>query len=220
MEEKEKQESVEQEQQAGVETKQEESAKIPTSAEGTTDQVKGKKHQTFFLVLLFVVFLAFVYFLPEITSLIKKQQQEQELKASERDGTMRCTFTREGENVDYDIEQVFTYEDNSLKKSTITTTNRVKGNSAESNIVNAEQSCENLKQSLALINGITIDCQGSEMNQVTTETIDYTILDLNDLTSNVAELGGFAPEYELNQNMNTIERGLEQNGYTCSRTEY
>ena len=58
------------------------------------------------------------------------------------------------------------------------------------------------------------------MNQVTTETIDYTILDLNDLTSNVAELGGFAPEYELNQNMNTIERGLEQNGYTCSRTEY
>ena len=78
MEEKEKQESVEQEQQAGVETKQEESAKIPTSAEGTTDQVKGKKHQTFFLVLLFVVFLAFVYFLPEITSFIKKQQQEQE----------------------------------------------------------------------------------------------------------------------------------------------
>lgn len=224
MEEKEKKETVENEKPAVVETKKEELPSVPEKEKEEPKQPekqeKGKKNQTIFLILLFVVFLAFIYFLPEITSFIKKQQNQQEITETNKSGTMQCHFTREGESIDYDIEQSFTYEENKLKKSTITTTNQMKSNSTNSDIVNAQASCEVLKQSLASINGISIDCQGNETEQTTVETIDYTVLNLEDLTANIAELGGFAPEYELDQNINTIEKSLEQNGYSCSRIEY
>ena len=56
--------------------------------------------------------------------------------------------------------------------------------------------------------------------QKTTQVIDYTKFDVEQVTTNIAEYNGFYPEYQLDQSIASIKKNLEEAGYSCQAREY
>ena len=126
------------------------------------------------------------------------------------------------DNINYNYEITFNYVRNRLRNSTMVTTNRLADTATDTSILTErENACEALQAVLQENNiGMTASCSVSAAVQVTTQTINYEELDMDFITSNIAEFEGFYPEYELNESVTVIEQELENNGYTCQRNEY
>lgn len=194
---------------------------VPTSVKPEENNTVNKKGHPVFLVLLMVFLFAFVFFLPDITEYITNYMNEKNGVNELKSGRMNCSFSNSTENIDYTYNLTFRYEKNRLKSSTSVTTNRLADSATDSNILTErENSCQLLKTFLDENDiGMTAECSVSAAVQITTQNIDYKKLDIDFISSNLAELEGFYPEYELDESVTTIENDLENSGYTCERIE-
>lgn len=209
--------------QTPIDNKQQANENIPTAVKEETNTTgKQKKGHPIFLVLLMIFLFAFVYFLPDITKYITNYMNEKSGVNELKSGKMICTYENTTDNINYKYEATFNYEKNRLKSSTMVTTNRLADTATDTSILTErENACEALQTVLQENNiGMTASCSVSAAVQVTTQTIDYEKLNMNFITSNIAEFEGFYPEYELNESVTVIEHDLENNGYACSRNEY
>lgn len=196
---------------------------IPTAVKVEENATgKQKKGHPIFLILLMLALFAFVYFLPDITAYVTNYINEKTGVNELKSGRMTCTYTNATDNINYNYEATFNYEKNRLKSSTMVTTNRLADTATDTGILaERENACEALKTVLDENNiGMTASCSVSAAVQVTTQTINYEILNMDFITSNIAEFEGFYPDYELDQSVTTIEQELENRGYTCNRNEY
>ena len=197
--------------------------KIDTSVNPETNTTgKQKKGHPIFLVLLILFLFAFVYFLPDITEYVTNYMNEKTGVTELKDGTLKCTYSNSTDNINYNYEATFSYVKNRLRRSTMVTTNRLADTAIDNSILTTrENACQALKTVLDENDiGMTASCSVSAAVQVTTQTIDYEKLNMDFITSNIAEFEGFYPEYELDESVTTIEQDLENHGYTCVRNEY
>lgn len=194
---------------------------VPTNVKPENNKNNKKSGHPVFLVLLMIFLFAFVYFLPEITDYITNYMNEKNGVNELKSGTMTCTYKDSTDSIDYSYELTLNYEKNRLKKSRMVTTNRLSDTATDSNVLSdKEDSCEFLRTVLEENDiGMTASCSVSAAVQVTTQTIDYKTLDMDFITSNIAEFEGFYPEYELNESVTEIGNELESNGYSCVRNE-
>ena len=58
--------------------------------------------------------------------------------------------------------------------------------------------------------GISASCNVTAAMQETIQNIDYNKLDLDFISSNIAEFEGFYPEYELDQSVRAIEKRFRE----------
>ena len=190
------------------------------NSQGNTGSKKKKGHPIF-LVLLMLFLFAFVFFLPEISQFITDYKNEKTGVNELKSGTMSCTFRNSTDNLDYTYDLSFKYDKNRLKSSRMTTTSRLADTATNSSVlIEKEDSCQFLKTVLDENDiGMSADCSVSAAVQITTQNIDYEKLNMDFITDNITEFEGFYPEYELNQSVTTIEKELENNGYTCERNE-
>ena len=199
--------------------------KVVVNEEKTTTETKktkkNKQGHPIFLFLLIIFLFAFVFFLPDITNFINDYKAEKTGANELKSGKMSCTMTNTTNNLNYTYDIILTYEKNRLKESTMTTTSRLSDNATDSSILTEKQdSCLLLKNYLDENNiGMKVNCNVTAALQTTEERIDYRTLDLDFISSNIAEFEGFYPEYELDESVSAIETELTNSGYTCTRTE-
>mgnify|MGYP004560510477 FL=1 len=177
------------------------------------------------LLILFIIFLfAFVYFLPEISQFIEdyKRQKSGVEDGSMKSGTMTCTLTRDNnDNLSTIYETTFTYTKNKLKKTEQVISYKLKDDATSTvTLDESENECQNLKSALSTVSGIDISCSKTAVLQKTTQVIDYTKFDVEQVTTNIAEYNGFYPEYQLDQSIASIKKNLEEAGYSCQAREY
>ena len=185
---------------------------------------KGNPISTILLVLFIIFLFAFVYFLPEISQFIEdyKKQKSGVEDGSMKSGTMTCTLTKD--NTDslstiYDI--TFTYTKNKLKKTEQMTSYKLKDDATSTDTLDdSENECQNLKSALTDVTGIDVSCAKTAVLQKTTQIIDYTKFNAEEITTNIAEYKGFYPEYQLDQSIAGIRKNLEEVGYSCQAREY
>lgn len=178
-----------------------------------------------FILFLFIIFLfAFVYYLPEISQYIEdyKKAKSGIEDGSMKSGTMTCTLTKDNkDNLSTIYETTFTYTKNKLKKTEQVTSYKLKDDATSTAILDeSENECQELKSSLTGVSGIDVSCSKTAVLQKTTQVIDYTKFNAEEVTTNIAEYKGFYPEFQLDQSVAGIRKNLEDAGYSCQTRDY
>ncbi len=178
-----------------------------------------------FILFLFIIFLfAFVYYLPEISQYIEdyKKAKSGIEDGSMKSGTMTCTLTKDNnDNLSTIYETTFTYTKNKLKKTEQITSYKLKDDATSTTTLDeSENECQELKSALVGVSGVEVSCSKTAVLQKTTQTIDYTKFNAEEITTNIAEYKGFYPEYQLDQSIAGIRKNLEETGYNCQAREY
>ena len=193
--------------------------------QSSNDNLKNNKKKSghpIFLVILIIFLFAFVFFLPQITDFITDYKNKKSGANDLKSGTMVCKMTLNATNINYEYSLTFKYKENKLESSSAVTTSRLADNATDNSILNSKQEdCLALKKVVDEHNiGMNTSCEVTAVMQRTTQDIDYNTLDLDFITANIAEFGGFYPEYELDQSARAIEKELTNSGYTCQKNEY
>lgn len=178
-----------------------------------------------FILFLFIIFLfAFVYYLPEISQYIEdyKKAKSGIEDGSMKSGTMTCTLTKDNkDNLSTVYETTFTYTKNKLKKTEQVTSYKLKDDATSTATLDeSENECQELKSALTGVSGIDVSCSKTAVLQKTTQVIDYTKFNAEEVTTNIAEYKGFYPEFQLDQSVAGIRKNLEDAGYSCQTREY
>lgn len=178
-----------------------------------------------FILFLFIIFLfAFVYYLPEISQYIEdyKKAKSGIEDGSMKSGTMTCTLTKDNkDNLSTIYETTFTYTKNKLKKTEQVTSYKLKDDATSTATLDeSENECQELKSALTGVSGIEVSCSKTAVLQKTTQSIDYTKFNAEEVTTNIAEYKGFYPEFQLDQSVAGIRKNLEDAGYSCQAREY
>ena len=178
-----------------------------------------------FILFLFIIFLfAFVYYLPEISQYIEdyKKAKSGIEDGSMKSGTMTCTLTKDNkDNLSTIYETTFTYTKNKLKKTEQVTSYKLKDDATSTATLDeSENECQELKLALTGVSGIEVSCSKTAVLQKTTQVIDYTKFNAEEVTTNIAEYKGFYPEFQLDQSVAGIRKNLEDAGYSCQTREY
>lgn len=178
-----------------------------------------------FILFLFIIFLfAFVYYLPEISQYIEdyKKAKSGIEDGSMKSGTMTCTLTKDNkDNLSTIYETTFTYTKNKLKKTEQVTSYKLKDDATSTATLDeSEKECQELKSALTGVSGIDVSCSKTAVLQNTTQSIDYTKFNVEEVTTNIAEYKGFYPEFQLDQSVAGIKKNLEDAGYSCQAREY
>lgn len=178
-----------------------------------------------FILFLFIIFLfAFVYYLPEISQYIEdyKKAKSGIEDGSMKSGTMTCTLTKDNkDNLSTIYETTFTYTKNKLKKTEQVTSYKLKDDATSTAILDeSENECQELKSALTGVSGIDVSCSKTAVLQKTTQVIDYTKFNAEEVTTNIAEYKGFYPEFQLDQSVAGIRKNLEDAGYSCQTRDY
>jgi len=178
-----------------------------------------------FILFLFIIFLfAFVYYLPEISQYVEdyKKAKSGIEDGSMKSGTMTCTLTKDNkDNLSTIYETTFTYTKNKLKKTEQVTSYKLKDDATSTAILDeSENECQELKSALTGVSGIDVSCSKTAVLQKTTQVIDYTKFNAEEVTTNIAEYKGFYPEFQLDQSVAGIRKNLEDAGYSCQTRDY
>lgn len=205
-----------------------EKVKEQPNNENIQQEVVVKKKSGFFsrfILFLFIIFLfAFVYYLPEISQYIEdyKKQKSGVEDGSMKSGTMTCTLTKDNnDNLSTIYETTFTYTKNKLKKTEQVTSYKLTDDATSTvTLDESENDCQALKSALSDVSGIEVSCSKTAVLQKTTQSIDYTKFNAEQVTTNIAEFKGFYPEFQLNQSVAAIRKNLTDSGYSCQAREY
>lgn len=180
------------------------------------------KFKSFMLVVFLIFLLAFIIFLPEVSSFmdgIFGGKNSDPLVSDPTTGVMECTYSESGMNLDVDYVRKFEYTDNKLNSVILETTTRGDINEDEKTLNSYNSSCLKLKKDVANLNGINISCDYSDGKLVRTENIDLQKYDSEKLESFYAEEGLELVSYQNGQDIDEIKTAMAQSGFSCIKKE-
>ena len=171
------------------------------------------------MVVFFVFLIAFVLFLPEITSIINlrfsKNNDDKWVKIT--DGSLNCYLNTNTTNLDKRHEYRFNFKNNKLERLEYTVTTKGDPTLDAKSLDKLAGICKQLSQDTESIIGVTVRCNYTEGKLVETQSFDLKDLDMAEVRSSYAEAGGTNPEYPYGQDMDLIESSLKASGYDCKR---
>ena len=182
-----------------------------------TPPSKGK---TVALILFFIFLLAFIIFLPEISTFMSKMQAGNQEEGPQKitTGKLTCNYSTNTANLDKDYRLVFMFTDNKLEKLDYSTTTKGDPSLDAETMDDLADKCKLLKEFTNSVAGISVSCDYSEGKLIERQSFDYASLDTDGLDSAYAEAGGTNPQYVSGQDMDGIEKNMNASGYTCERT--
>ena len=177
------------------------------------------KAKTFGLIFLFVMLIAFVIFLPDISNIISQFQSKGELEEDVviTTGRLSCDLNNSTTNLDRNYEYTFTFKDSKLEKSDLTITTRGDVSLDETELNQLASSCREIQDLTKSMKGFSVSCDYSVGKLVERQIYDLQNVDMEQVTSAFAESGGSHPEYLYGEDINLIERNMISSGYSCRR---
>ena len=177
------------------------------------------KAKTVSLILFFIFLIAFIIFLPEITTMVNKFKagNQENANAKITTGRLVCTDSTNTTNLDKDYKLTFGFTDNKLEKLDYNSTTRGDPTADAKTLDELAERCKLLKQFTASIEGISVSCDYSEGKLMEKQSFVYADLDEEKLTAAYTEAGGTYPQYQNGQDMDSIEKNMNASGYSCER---
>ena len=171
------------------------------------------------LILFFLFLIAFIIFLPQITTMVDMYKAGQIEQANEKivDGRLICTYDTNTTDLDKGYRLVFSFTGNKLEKLDYMVTTKGNPTLDASTMDDLAERCKKLKETTGGINGINVSCDYSEGKLIEKQGFTYAEIDAEQLDSAYSEAGGTYPQYTNGQDMDSIETGMNASGYTCKR---
>ena len=177
------------------------------------------KFKVFILLVFFALLIAFIIFLPDISSMIRNYRNGETYQKEEiiTTGKLICTLNTNTTDLDKEYEFDFSFTDSKLKKTKYIVNTR--GDvTTESTLDVLAENCKNLKNETSELEGISIRCEYTENRLIETQVFDLETVDVEKLTTAYTEAGGILPSYKLDQDIDGIEKNMKASNYTCERT--
>ena len=182
------------------------------------DYTPPSKAKVFLLVSFFIVLVLFIIFLPQISSMLSNPssainyQKQEEITT----GRLICTLSTNTTSLDKEYENVFDFTDKKLKRTKFIINTR--GDStAESDLDELAEKCNNLKTETDGIDGFSVRCDYSDGKLIETQVYNLETIDNEKLDAAFTEAGGVLPTYQYDQDIDGIEKNMKASGYTCER---
>ena len=211
---------------ARIETNNVEKPKIQTAAFETEHKKIDKKTGThdgpskgvsFALIVFFILLIAFVFFLPNISEYMRVWKENANMTEI-TSGKLICTYSRTSDKLNFDYTQTFEFTDKALYK--LTYKEDVSGSEDDTKeIVKLYNDCNNIEKVSITLKGITVSCNYLNTKLTKTEVFSYNEIgdDNSDIKTAYVEGGGNYPEFKFKENIDDIEVSVKQAGYTCEK---
>lgn len=189
----------------------------PNNQTNTPKEEPPKKGGNFKYVLAFIFLVgivAFVFFLPEVTTYVESKKKGDNYSATSQieNGTLTCTLDKTSDETDTTYEIDYTFNNKKLLTTNIITTIE----STNATYLNKrKQECDNALQISANIPGVRIDSSLSVGILTINEMFTHKNIDNNRLTQYV-EAGGTYPEFKYGKNVYDIQTNMVKKGYDCT----
>lgn len=183
---------------------------VVNNKEEFDDNIGPSKGKVAVLLIFFILVLAFVVFLPDISSIIKTGKIS---SASNEvvNGVLSCSMSKSLDNTEITYEMNFSFTNKKLQVSTF----NIITESEDKKIINEKYlECKNIEEISNKTSGIDVSCSSSSSIITMRENYTYNIIDTNNLTK-FTEAGGTYPEHEFEQDIYDIKSSMIKNGYDC-----
>ena len=176
------------------------------------------------MIILFLGIVAFVYFLPDISEMMEKKNEESSSYQEEEDisekektvsGDLVCSLETSDERFDTEYRLEFHYTDSELEKTklVVTTKGDASLDGAALDVLNLN--CQNLKNEVLQLEGISVSCNYTAGKLVETQTYDLARINQEEATPFFAEAGGTYLEYPYHHSIHKIQEDMTASEYTC-----
>ena len=172
------------------------------------------------LLFFFALIIAFIIFLPQISSYIRNYNSgtsyEKEKEEVITTGKLVCNMNTNTLYLDKEFEFDFSFADSKLKRTKYIV--YTKGDSTtEALLDETAEKCKLLKEETQELDGVTIKCDYSDGKLSETQIFELEVVDTEKLTAAFTEAGGILPSYKYDQSIDDIETNMKASGYTCER---
>ncbi|MBQ8131997.1 MAG: hypothetical protein IJ193_05860 [Bacilli bacterium] len=190
-------------------------------------KVEYKEPGFFRKALMFIIIgalFAVVFFLPDITSFLEAHNQSGNVDEPITEkvitsGTLTCEKSDNDKNYDYIHTFDFDFEKSQLSELNYSLTTKGSVATDVDDLTALYKTCKSLSSEFAnTAIGTTVSCDLIGATYVTSYHIDYALFDDSVAEPILTKYKTKLPEYEENQNIDDIQRNLENDGYTCDRS--
>ena len=189
-----------------------------------SDKKSGKKTSNLKMYLSFIflaLLILMIVFLPEINTFVHDFFNKKEAKntPSITSGHLICTLETNDSNFNYEYETDFSFKDSKLYKLTLTTKTVGDLNLDATDLSGLNASCQLLQFQTSKFEGVEVMCDLEGNTFTNTQTLDYEILNRDEVTTAYLEAGGIYPDYKYEENIDDIEKDMNAQNYSCARYE-
>ena len=189
-----------------------------------SDKKSGKKTSNLKMYLSFIflaLLILMIVFLPEINTFVHDffNKKEAENTPSITSGHLICTLETNDSNFNYEYETDFSFKDSKLYKLTLTTKTVGDLNLDATDLSGLNASCQLLQFQTSKFDGVEVMCDLAGNTFTNTQTLDYEILNRDEVTTAYLEAGGIYPDYKYEENIDDIEKDMNAQNYSCARYE-
>ena len=175
------------------------------------------KGNTIMLIIFFIVLILFVVFLPDLQNLIALYKSGPVEVEEITTGTLVCTLESSTVNLDRTITRKFGFVDNKLQNAKFETVIRGDASLDEEALDELNAACEQIKENVEGIEGVTVSCNYEEGKLEERESFDYATYDVEKTSAAYTEAGGSVLEFTFEQDINQVMTNMRQGGFTCNK---
>lgn len=185
------------------------------------DYKPPSKFKTIMTVVMFILLIAFVIFLPDITSMVNRYKLEKNQVPEKiiTTGNLECSLKSNTTNLDMEYLRVFKFIDSKLYEANYTLTTKGDATLDEKTLDGMAEKCNHLADNTEGLSGIKISCNYSDGKLVERQNYIFASINFNKLDAAFAEAGGTYPEFNDGQEIETVEKAMKAAGYSCERKE-
>ena len=176
------------------------------------------KFKIFLLFVFFALLIAFIMYLPDISSMVRiymngNNEPQKEVITT---GKLICSLSTNTTDLDKEYEFEYCFTDSKLKTTKYIVYTRG-DTTTESTLDELNEKCKSLKEYTDNIDGVTVKCEYSDGKLTEKQVFELESVKSEQLDSAYTEAGGLTLTARYDQEIDSIESNMKASGYTCER---
>lgn len=170
------------------------------------------------MLFFFVLILAFIIFLPEVTQYMSDLFDKKDKTVIEiTTGKLVCKLDSTTANLDKNYVRTFQFTDNKIEKVTFKTTTRGDITQDEATLNELNKQCTDIRDGLESLNGASIECDYQNGKLVETEKFDLATYDYEQTSAAYTEAGADMLKFDNGEDVDKVKTSMLQAGFSCEK---
>ena len=172
------------------------------------------------MLFFFVLILAFIIFLPEVTQYMSDLFDKKDKTVIEiTTGKLVCKLDSTTANLDKNYVRTFQFTDNKIEKVTFKTTTRGDITQDEATLNELNKQCTDIRDGLESLNGASIECDYQNGKLVETEKFDLATYDYEQTSAAYTEAGADMLKFDNGEDVDRVKTSMLQAGFSCEKRD-
>lgn len=172
------------------------------------------------MLFFFVLILAFIIFLPEVTQYMSDLFDKKDKTVIEiTTGKLVCKLDSTTANLDKNYVRTFQFTDNKIEKVTFETTTRGDVTQDEATLNELNKQCTDIRDGLESLNGASIECDYQDGKLVETEKFDLATYDYEQTSAAYTEAGADMLKFDNGEDVDKVKTSMLQAGFSCEKRD-